>query len=586
MKTKFIFSLAFFLLLTGLAEGGEKEGYILLNFHRVDINQVIKFVGEVTETNFIIDPRVRGEITVISSAGIPVEAVYSVFKSILEMHGFSLVQAGEMVKIIPSMEARQRAIRTGIGRELEEIAPTDTIITQLIPLKHADVNHVRAALAPLISMAGNMVVHLPTNTLILTETSSNIQRLLRIVREIDVETMRVEREIILLEFASAEALMPILTSALAERPLPGEMALKRAPMIIPEVRTNSLMVVSTPQDMVYIRELIERLDKKTPPPLTEVRIYHLENAKAVELIKILNELQANRAPARGAPTLEVKPNIVADETTNSLIIVASPQDHAIFRKVIEELDIRPRQVLVEMLIAEVSLDLATRLGIELAGLVPGVEGFLRPDLGKAMVTTAAVRAILQTYKKHADFEVLATPHIITSNNEEAHIMIGERVPYVREARVTEERPGVIPTVIKTFGYRDVGIELKITPRITPDRFVHLEIEGKISKAVGVPINGTLHTIERRVSTMLTVEDESTVVIGGLIRDDKAMTLYRVPLLGDIPVLGAFFRRESETAVQRNLLIFITPYVIETAEEAEEIRKKKDLELEKFKEEKM
>ena len=613
MKTKVILTLFLFLFLMGPAGGGEREEYISLDFHRVDINLVIRFISETTETNFIVDPRVKGEVTIISPARIPVEAVYSVFKSILEMHNFSLVQAGEVVKIIPSVEARQRAIRTEVGREIEGIPPEDIIVTQLIPLEHADVNQVRAMLTPLVSQASNMVAHLPTNILILTETSSNIQRLLRIIKEIDVKGVRVEREIIPLRFASAEALGSTLTSALEERHRPGEKAPERTFKIIPDARTNRLVVVATPQDMKDIKELIEKLDRETPAALSMLKVYHLENVEAEELIKVLAGLKTGASPARGASLPEIKPSLVADKATNSLIIVALPEDHAMFRKVIEELDIRPKQVLVEMLVAEVSMDIIRQLGIELASMDSPVEGSVRgmgrTDFAGAIATAGVglpglvigamkgtvtrtiagqdisvpkIGAILQAYEKEADFEVLATPHVIASNNKEARILIGERIPFIRQARVTEEVVGIAPTVIQTFDYRDVGIELNITPRISRERFIHLDIHGKVSRVIGDVGAGLLTTFEREVKTAVTVEDKNTVVIGGLTRDDESETIHKVPLLGDLPILGFLFRRKSKTAVKRNLLIFITPHVIETAEEAEDIRREKGLEQEEFK----
>ena len=612
MKTKFIFLLLFFFLLTGLAGGEEREEFISLDFNQVDINLIIRFVSEITGTNFIVDPRVRGPITVISPEKIPLEAAYPVFKSILEMHGFSLVPAGEMVKIIPAVEARQQAIRTEVGRELAEIAPDDIVVTQLIPIKYADVNQVRAILTPLVSRAGNMVAHLPTNLLVLTEAFSNLERLLKVVKEIDVEGVRMEREVIPLQFASAQALAPTITSALKRRQ-PGKKEVGRVVEIIPQERTNCLLVIANTEDMRAVKELIEELDQEALPALSEVRIHPLENARAEELIKILNQIHANRTPARGSPLLKVEPNLVADETTNSLIIVASPQDQVLFQQVIEELDVRPNQVLVEMFIAEVSVDTVKALGIEWAAGDPPVEGrkrgFAHTDFAGVLaaagigfpglvtgiiegtVTIAGreipkITAILQAYERYTDFEILATPHLVTSNNEQAEIMIGERIPFVREARIAEVAVGVVPTVIKTFDYRDVGIMLGITPRISRERFVRLDIEGEISQAIAVgkpAAPGAITTLERRISTVLTVEDGATVVIGGLTRDEQAETIHEVPLLGDIPILGALFRRKEDTKLERNLLIFITPHVLETAEEIEAIRQKKDLRQEELRE---
>lgn len=603
MKTVSIFFLFISLLLAGTAGAQQEEEFISLDFHQVDINLFIRFVSEITGTNFIVDPRVTGHITVISPTKISVDAVYPIFKSILEMHGFSLVQADEMVKVVPSVEARHRAIQIGIGREIEEIPPEDTIVTQLIPLRYVHVNQVRAILAPLVSRASNMVPHLPTNTLILTEVASNIQRLLKIIEEIDIEGVGIERRVIPLKFASAGEIVPTITSAIERQLGAPERVLK----IIPDERTNSLVIAASAEDMGKIEKLIEELDREAPPLPLEVHVYRLENAKAEELAEVLGGLPAQGVVRGGA---QVEPTIVTDEATNSLIIAATPEDHIMFEEVIEQLDIVQRQVLVEMLIIEASVDVIRQLGAELAGAEQPVEGEVTAMaitnfvdaiatagaglpglvLGAIRGTTAVmgrevpnVIAIIQAHAKDIGFEVLASPHIVTSNNEEAHILIGERIPFVKEARIVEEEVGVAPTVIKTFDYRDVGIELGITPRITPEGLVHLNIEGSISKVVGEPVNGTITTIERRISTVMTIEDGGTAVIGGLTRDDKSKTVYRVPVLGYIPILGVLFRRHAMTAVQRNLLIFLTPRIIETAAEVEEIRREKTLQHEEFRE---
>ncbi len=613
MRTKFILTLLLSLLLIGAVRGGEegKKEFISLDFNQVDINLVIKFISELTGTNFIVDPKVKGQVTIICPSKIPVEAAYAVFKSILEMHGFSLVQAGEMVKIIRSVEAKQKAVRTEVGKEIERVSPEDIIVTQLIPLEYADANQVKAILAPLVSKASNMVSHLPTNTLILTETSSNIQRLLKIVKEIDVQGVRIEREVIPLKFAFARALVSTLTSTL-ERRQRGKKVPEKVLKVIPEERTNCLIVVASAEDMKDIKELIEKLDKETPTALSRVNVYYLENADSGDLAKVLANLAkqpARREPKKGGPA-EIKPSIVSDKATNALIITASPEDHAMFRSIIEKLDIMRKQVLVEMLIAEVSMDITQELGVELASgenlLEPAdgkVRGFGGTTFTGALASLAAgqpiagsgltlgiikgktgeyrnTAGIIQAYRKDEDFNILATPHLLTLDNEEATIKIGETVPYVKQSREVGVEAGALPSFVHTWDYKDVGIDLKITPQISQKRFVRLELEGKITELKG-PLTDHPRTIHRETKTVVSVEDGSTVVIGGLTRDDKSKTVHKVPLLGDIPVLRWLFRRTAETIVKKNLLIFITPHVIDSVEEAQEITREKSLEQEKF-----
>jgi len=593
-----------FSLFQGIGRGEEPEGLVSFDFNGADIGLVIKFVSEISGIDFIVDPRVKGQVTVISPTRIPAKEVYQVLQSILEVQGFTIVPSGRMVKIVPSVEAKQKSIRTEVGKEIKEISPGDAMVTQIIPLEYADANEVRAILTPLASRSQNMTIYPPTNTLIFTDTSSNIRRLLTIVKEIDVRGPRIEREVISLRYASALALSAAVTQAIQKQPARGKKIVQKKLKIIPDERTNSLIVVADSGDMREIKTLVGRLDKETPAALSKVNIYYLENANAEELAKVLDGVNVGlkrksvRLPSRrGAPSGGEQPNIVADKATNSLIITASPEDQAMFKIIIKKLDIMRDQVLVEMLIAEVSMDLTRKLGIELATLdkpeAGSVRGFGGTDFTSAIQKLAAgqppglsglvaglmkgqtalgglkVGALLQAYQKNSDFNVLATPQILTSDNEEAEIKIGENIPYVKDYRITE-----LDTITKTWAYKDVGIDLKITPQINQKGFVRMKVYGKITKLVEDSAAETPTTVMREAKTIVSVEDGHTLVIGGLIRNDKEKSLKKVPILGDIPILGWLFKRREETTVKRNLLIFITPHVITSVKEMEGITKKK------------
>ena len=275
--------------------------------------------------------------------------------------------------------------------------------------------------------------------------------------------------------------------------------------------------------------------------------------------------------------------------TNSLVITALPRDYEILEDVIRKLDIRRAQVLIEALIAEVTLDKLSELGTELATWDESVEGSkravggttydLRSEFEQGVLSGGVlgvmkgeqIGAIINYYKKDSDFNILSSPYLFTRDNERAEILIGENVPYVTQSRITET-DAANPTVIKTYDYKDVGIKLEITPHISPGGFVRLEVYELIEKLT--ESSDTPTTIKREIQNTVEVKNKSTVVIGGLIRDNKERVVQKVPLLGDIPILGLLFRRNKEIVEKTSLLILITPHVIATPEDMENITQEK------------
>jgi len=273
-----------FSLFQGIGRAEEPGGLISFDFNGADLKLVIKFVSEISGIDFIVDPRVRGQVTVISPTRIPAKEAYQVLQSILAVQGFTIVPAGRMVKIVPSVEAKQENIRTEVGKEIRKIPPGDVVVTQIIPLEYADASEVRAILTPLASRSQNMTIYPPTNTLILTATSSNIRRLLKIIKEIDVRGPRIEREVIPLRYASATALSAAVTQAIQKQPARGKKIVQKMLKVIPDERTNSLIVVADSGDMREIKALVGKLDKETPAALSKVNVYYLENANAPALM--------------------------------------------------------------------------------------------------------------------------------------------------------------------------------------------------------------------------------------------------------------------------------------------------------------
>ncbi len=592
------------------------EKLVSINFNGVDITVVTKFVSQVTGKNFLLSDAVRGKVTIISPTKIPANEVYKVFESALEIKGLTAIPQGEIIKIIPSREAKQSPLPVNIGKKAEEISSEDRMLTQLIPLEYADVSQLTSLLSPMISSSGHLTSYIPTNTLIISDYASNIKRILSVIEKLDKPSARMGTEIIPLKYASSTEISQSITQVLENisgktitprsyiirrgiRSIPRTSALSSQARIIPDERTNSLIVVASVQDLERIKKLVKKLDIPAPKGKERIQVYYLKNADAEEVAKVLTStpiLKKKREIRKPTPlTQEI--SIVADKATNSLIINASPQDYEEIEKVIKKLDIIRPQVLVEALIADVSLEKLLHLGVEWGGekkegktkIIGGSKfkvNFAKPEATIASLSGLLIgylkggniSGLLQMYRKDTGFNVLSTPNILTMDNEEAKIIVGKNVPFVTSSRVTEQN-----TVVRSYEYKDVGIILTITPHINKEGMVKLKVHQIVTSLTPESLLSEAPvTNKREAETTVTVKDNSTLVIGGLIRNDKTEVIHKVPLLGDIPLLGLFFRRKETTSEKRNLVIFITPHIIRTVKEAEKIRKEKEKKFKNFK----
>ncbi|MDH3976514.1 MAG: hypothetical protein OEV42_19800 [Deltaproteobacteria bacterium] len=384
MKTVvFTFLLILAFIWAGNSWAAEKK-LISMDFDNADIRVVIKFISELTGKNIIVDNRVKGKITIISPRKITPKEAYRVFESILEVSNFSAVESAGIIKIIPKPDASKSLSSTRKGRESRKIPKNDKIVTQIIPLEYAPSPSIKATLAPLVSKNGLMIDYPGTNTLIVTDISSNIRRMLEIIGEIDVADIREKLEVIKLTYADADSLSKELASIfpISKRAKSGAGRRGAQPgassvlKFIPYSRTNSIIVVADEAELEKIRELINMLDVQTEMEEGEIHVYYLQNSVAEDLAKVLNNMtqtrgkQRPKAGAKGATTeMPITGNIAItpDKATNALVITASPRDFRVIKGVIEKLDIRRRQVYVEATIMEISLDKQRDLGFEFRG---------------------------------------------------------------------------------------------------------------------------------------------------------------------------------------------------------------------------
>jgi general secretion pathway protein D len=589
--------------------------YVTIDFDNVDITIFVKFISELTGKNFVIDKAVKGKVTIISPTKITVEEAYKVFESVLEVHGYTTVPAGSIIKIVPAVHARSKDIETRLRKEA--IYPEDKVVTQLIPLRYADPNELKKLFAPLISKSSVIVSYPPTGMLIVTDVLSNIKRLLRITEAIDVEGIGEEISVVPLEHAIASTMSKSLNTVFQRTARKVKKGALGRPVIkiVPDERTNVLIILASEDDTLKIKQLIRLLDKKTPRGEGDIHVYYLQNANSEDLAKVLMAIPSKQAEAPGkgkGPVISKEVQIVADKATNSLVITAKKQDYLILEDIIKKLDIPRAMVYIEALIMEVNVDKDFKLGVEWTGMedvtyqgrrggifsgfsgagdygnIKGLtsttpflpSGFSLGVIGETIkigdVVFPNLAAILQAYQKDSDVHIISTPQILTTDNEEAEIKVGENVPYLTKEATGEQ-------IYQTYEYKDVGVTLKITPQINRDRFVRLKIFQEVVKLKKGSEEYRPTTLKRSAETTVIVKDQNNVVIGGIIGESTERGTYKVPCLGDIPVLGWFFRSSSKTRNDTNLFVFLKPYIIEKPKEAGKIYKEKKEEIDRIKE---
>jgi len=444
-----------------------------------------------------------------------------------------------------------------------------------------------------VSVDGEVTIFSVSNILVITDTSSAIYRVARILRELDIEKPQENIKYIQLEYASALQLSTQLTEIIERgqeraaggaKPPASDMKDGSA-KILADDRTNSLIVMATPETMAIVDTLVAQLDIESPLEAAYVHVIYLEHAEA-------NEMETSVSGALGRLTAETNRDsrnsfqITADKSTNSLIVVASPQDYKVVESIVKQLDVVREQVLVEFQIVEASTNVLKELGIDWASLdeavAHSVTGFGATNLGpraeleatgdieglslglyKKVGNTTRIGAILKALETHSGINILSTPSVLTSNHQEATIGVADNVPYVSLSRVTDAGAAQ-NEAIRTYDFKDVGIEMTVTPHVSVGGLVRMEVDFSFSKLIAGTTglgSETPTTANRKATTVISIMSNTTVVIGGLMRDDIEKVITKVPLLGDLPIIGGLFRHQKDVLQKTNLLLFITPRVL-------------------------
>ena len=581
---------------------------VSIDFNDVDILLFIKFISEITGKNFIIDPRVKGKVTIISPSQISVEEAYQVFVSVLEVNGFTIVDAGEVTKILPLPEARTSNIETRFKNDIKDV--NDKVITQIIPLAFADTAELKALFTPLVSKSSVILSYPPTNTLIITDVQSNINRLMRIIKLIDVTGIGQEIALIPLENANAAKVVTILKDIFANQTKPRRKGGNEYQVrIISDERTNTLIAVGSENETRRVRALATMLDQKIPRSTEKVHVRYLEFAKAENLAKILADLQGgvdNAAIEKGKlpPLTGNNIKITSDAETNSIIVYGQKDDYQAISEIIDKLDIPRAMVYIESLIMEVDAGKQLQIGTDWQAIgktqIDGKEvafggGFQGGDersgnieaftkdgflpLGASMgiftdeiqiagVTFRNLQAVINFFRQDKETSIISTPQLLTTDNEEAKIIVGRNIPYQTTTSTSDNN------TYNSFEYRDVGTTLIITPQISQGNMIRLNISHEISSLESGELLARPTTLKRTINTTVLVENKSTIVLGGLIDNQVSVSEWKVPFLGDIPLLGWLFKSEGKSTQRTNLYIFLTPRVVKSTLEAEKLYREK------------
>lgn len=639
----------------------KKGARFAFNLVDADLIELIKIIGNITGKSFILGgtvPKIKA--TIYAPTKITAQEAYHTFLSVLQVNGLTVMPSGRYLKIVPNKNAI--ANNTPI---MKNVPNRDQIITRLQPLIYVSAEELSGLLTKFKSPEGDITVYAPTNTLIITDYGTSMRRLVRLMKLLDVAGTTDQIWVEPVNYASADELAARIqdifeVGAKGKAAPKGKKGAKAAAAssgvsmgsdggavnyskVIADERTNSLIIVASHEGYLRILELVKVLDVPVAGEGT-LHVIRLQHANSEDLAKTLNSLAkaaTRTAKGKGATgkteLFEGELNISADKATNSLVVVSSLRDYLSLKGVIDELDSMQRQVFVEAVIMEVSLDKNRKVGLglhggtlmgdgddesliygvsqppggpnsiyldptKLTGLAAGVRG---PDIpgSEDMIglSIPAFGVALQALQQNSDVNVLSTPHILATDNAEASITVGENVPVLQGVNSGAAMMGLLggssssssnsgiaslmnsgglSSLTSSYSRQDVGITLAITPHINDDNQVRLEVDLEISEVKSITESGP--TISKQnAKTTSVVSDQQTFVLGGLITDNQVETTTKVPVLGDIPLIGMLFRHKASITKKRNLLIFLTPYIIRSSADFRDIFERKMAERREF-----
>jgi len=667
----------------------DKDVRIHIDYDGTDIKDVIKDFAEKTGRNFLIDPKIKGKITIIAPNPVSIDEAYEAFLAALDAAGFTTVVEARfskgpnrgkpmLTRILSASDAKSEPLELYKGGYTPKSA---NLITRLIQVENIAVDEISKVIQKWVSSNGQILAYAPSNTLILTDSANNIRRILDLIQELDISAPKQQLDIIPVEFADAAKLVEIIKDIYGSDATSKGKAAKKSSKarkkgkkgktttasssigketsfigkMLSDERTNSIIVLATESSLEEIRKLVARLDYETDPfAQSDIHVIYLEHAKAEELSQTLNNLaqqsnqraqqkQRSKKGKKGKKDAKAKAGggalsgnfqgevrVSHDAPTNALVVTAAREDFRRMRKVIDLLDIPRKQVFVETVIMEISDSVRRDAGASWHGGKPGegetginilgARGSQSVNLGSALLDGSllgglalgvfgqsinvplpgidggldipAFGLVMRALQEDSSTNVLSSPNILTLDNEEATIEIGETVPFptggslgaLAGAAGAAAGFGGFPSI--SFSREDVGIILRLTPQINESDYVTMEIYQEISEVKEGSASDSLSsggptTTKRSADTHINVRSNQTIVIGGLMQEVETESESKVPILGDIPLLGFFFRNKAKTKRKTNLLIFLTPHVIDSPEDLQEVYRIKMLQRQEF-----
>ena len=576
-----------------------------INIKNADIREFVTQVAEITGETFVVDPRLKGEVTVISSTPLNAEGIYELFLSVLRVHGFIASPSGDVIRIQQSATGKQTP---GLNDQLAQVAPEE-LVTRVIAAQNVESTELVKILRPLIPQYGHIAAVAQPNIVIVSDHADNILRLMRIIEQIDVSE---EDQIVVVPLKEAwvETVVELLEK-LAPSQIGANATGPQSIQLIANKRNNSLVVRGKPRPVAEILKIIDLIDQ--PATATGgVRVVYLKHADAVAVAEVLRGTLDQQSPN----SEELAATIQPDESLNAIIIRASPSAMSEILDILEQLDIRRTQVLIEAAVVEVRISDQRKIGAETAvadaqgttsplastaldgvisnllrnlsvdqegnqidaDVLAGLARISSPTLAVARIDPEGFSfgSIITALGTTSDANLLSTPSLMTLDNQEAKIVVGNEVPF-RTGSFTTQADGA-NNPFTTVQRKDVGLQLTVTPHIHDGTSVRLEIAQEITNlvesAVGDQSFADVVTSKRAIETTVLAEDRQIIVLGGLIQDNITETNKKVPLLGDIPGLGFFFRSSSKTNTKTNLLIFLRPTIIRSQDDAHDATERK------------
>lgn len=577
-------------------------GQVQFNFDQVEIRMLAKLVGEMTGRRLVVDEKITGKVSIVTPSRIPINQVFPLFVSILESAGYTVAEKEGAFEIVRLPE---RAVVAGKLIGPEETTPPQGLVTKVILLQHIGASDLKKTLESMVrgGKTGGLEAFPPTNHLIITDTAENVRRIERIIAALDRPGAARMVEFVRLKHVSADQVAGQLIAAARasqtsgraisqhmER-LAGGAADLADVSVIPASHANGLVLVGTSVQLGELKRVVEAMDVPGESGYSRLNAIFLKYLSAEDAAKSLNALLAKTAEKDQRARIAIEPNM----PNNALIVDAAPQDFEYVRKLVEQLDQVPQQVMVEILIAEVALNKSLDLGVEWSSIqIPEegkttIVGRSRPgevddimnyvtkgvfpqglSLGVARGTYVDANGLVQpripflirALSQHRDVNILSSVPLRAQNNTEASVSVVENIPILRST--IEGGSGTARDVIQNIDRMDVGIKLKFTPHVNPNGDITMQLNPSIEAVVDQGSKDLKYTptiAKREVSTTVTVPDRSTIVISGLIREDRVKQVSKVPLLGDIPLLGWLFRSTADVRRKTNLFIFVTPHIV-------------------------